>query len=203
MSRRASPPIPRWLPNAISAFRIVLVPIWLVVAGRIRDAALAGQPRPGVWLVVILVTLGFSDVLDGWLARRFGLTSRFGATLDAVADKLAQVAFVTYFAWRGTPAFVPVPVWFWSVILGRDVVLAVGYVVLRSRHGTVDTEHAVHGKIASVLLFFVVLGVSAGAPPPLLTITMWLTTAVVAFSTVGYVRAGFDALRMSRPDDDG
>lgn len=203
MSDRASPPIPRWLPNAISAFRIVLVPIWLVVAERMRDAALAGQPQAGTWLVVILVALGVSDVVDGWLARRFDLTSPFGATLDAVADKLAQVAFVTYFAWRGSPAFLPVPVWFWTVILGRDVALAIGYVVLRRRHGVVDTEHAVHGKIASVLLFLVVLGVSAGAPPLAVNVAMWLTTAVVVFSTVGYVRAGFEALGTPRRRDDG
>ena len=191
---RATAPIPRWLPNAISAFRVVLVPIWLAVAEQVRAASIAGSPRPGTWLVLILVVLGFSDVLDGWLARRYDLTSRFGATLDAAADKLAQVAFVTYFAWRGAPAFPPLPIWFWGLIIGRDVVLAIGYLVLRRRHGTVDTEHEVHGKVASVLLFLVVLGVSAGAPALAVTIAMGLTTLAVVLSTLGYVRAGFRAL---------
>jgi len=190
----ASPAIPRWLPNAISAFRVVLVPVWLLAAERARDTAVAGEEPPGHWLVIILVVLGLSDVLDGWLARRFELTSRFGATLDAVADKLAQIAFVTYFAWRGPPAFVTVPLWFWGLIIGRDVVMAIGYSVLRRRRGIVETEHAVHGKIASVLLFVVMLAVSAGAPPLAITVGIGLTTAVVVVSTLSYVRAGFRAL---------
>lgn len=171
------------------------------MAEQVRDAAVAGAPAPSAWLAVILVVLGLSDVLDGWLARRFRLTSRFGATLDAVADKLAQVAFVTYFAWRGAPAFQPLPLWFWGLIFGRDVVLAIGYLVLRRRHGTVDTEHEVHGKIASVLLFLVVLGVSAGAPAMAVNVAVWATTAVVVFSTLGYVRAGFAALRAGAPPE--
>ena len=201
MPEQTSPPIPRWLPNAISAFRIVLVPVWLTVAEQVRAAAIAGTPKPGPWLAIIVAVLGLSDVLDGWLARRFDLTSRFGATLDAVADKLAQVAFVTYFAWRGEPAFLPLPLWFWALIIGRDVVLSIGYLVLHRLHGTVDTEHEVHGKIASVLLFFVVLMVSAGAPALAVNVAMGLTTLVVVFSTVGYVRVGWSTLDGPPPDE--
>lgn len=194
VSREASPSIPPWLPNAISIFRVFLVPVWLATAEGSRQAALEDRPGAALWLVVILVVLGLSDVVDGWLARRFELTSRFGATLDAIADKLAQVAFVTYFAWRGEPAFTPLPLWFWGVIIGRDVVMAIGYFVLRRRQGSVETEHQSHGKAASVLLFLVVLGVCAGLPVTAIMAGVFVTTAIVVYSTVAYVSDGLRRL---------
>jgi phosphatidylglycerophosphate synthase len=176
---------------------VLLVPVWLATAEGIRTDVLEGRSHPTTWLVVIIIVLGLSDVVDGWLARRYALTSRLGATLDAVADKLAQVAFVTYFAWRAAPAFPALPLWFWCLILGRDIVLAIGYLVLRRRQGTVDTEHERHGKIASVLLFLVILGVCAHAPSEAITAGVILTAIVVAYSTLAYVRAGFRALDAS------
>jgi cardiolipin synthase (CMP-forming) len=195
MSGPTSSPVPRWLPNAISAFRVLLVPVWLVFAEQMRTAAIAGQPGSATPLLVILLVLGFSDMLDGWVARRFGLTSPLGATLDAVADKLAQVAFVTYLAWRAIPGLWPLPIWFWCVILGRDVVIALGFWVLKRRLGNVETEHEVHGKVASVLLFFVVLGVCGNAPHTLLFTTTVLTSIIVVISTIDYGRRGLAALR--------
>lgn len=181
--------VPRWLPNAISSLRVLLVPVWLVVAETmVHTPAVAGEAPARLTLVAILAGLGVSDVLDGFIARRFELTSRFGATLDAVADKLAQVAFVTYLVFRPSPAFEALPLWFWATLVLRDGILGLGYVAIRRRHGTVDTEHEVHGKVASVLLFFVVLAaVGWGQVPRMLLVA---TAAVVTLSTAHYIKLG-------------
>lgn len=169
--------------------RVLLVPVWLVVAEMaVHAPAAAGDAPARLALVGILVGLGASDVLDGFIARRFDLTSRFGATLDAVADKLAQVAFVTYLVFRPSPAFEALPLWFWGTLVLRDGILMLGYVVIRRRHGTVDTEHEIHGKVASVLLFLVVLAaVGRGEVPMALLIA---TAAVVTLSTAHYIQLG-------------
>lgn len=66
------------LPNALSAARLLLLlPLWLL--------ALRGEAQAVGWL---LVAAGATDVLDGWLARRLGATSAFGAQLDSLADNL-------------------------------------------------------------------------------------------------------------------
>lgn len=187
-------PIPAWLPNAISTLRVLLVPIWLVVAERGVSASADEGAASRHALLGILVLLGFSDVLDGWLARRYGLTSRFGATLDAVADKIAQVAFVTYLVWRPHPHLEPLSLVLWATLVARDGLLAAGYVVVRRARGTVDTEHAVHGKLASVLLFFVVLAAilqSRGGTAA----TTWLTVPVVIWSTAAHLRSGYAQLQ--------
>jgi phosphatidylglycerophosphate synthase len=80
----------RHLPNALSAARIGVTPV-------LGYLAATGAARPFTWLLVPAL---LSDVADGFLARRFGLTSRLGAQLDSIGDALlffAAVAGVVVF----------------------------------------------------------------------------------------------------------
>ncbi len=182
--------IPHWLPNAISALRIALVPVWVLAAEA------ANRDGGGHALTVaVLLTIGASDVIDGWLARRFGLQSRVGATLDAVADKLAQVVLVTWFALRPGPAFESLPLWFLGLLIARDVSLLTGVLVIRVRAGKVEVEHAAHGKASSVLLFVMLLAFSAGYGREVTLPLLLLIAGLVAWSTVRYVRVGLRQLR--------
>lgn len=100
-----------WLPNAISLARIALVApiLMLLVTGR-HDVAL-----------MLFVVAGFSDGLDGYLAKRFAWHSRAGALLDPVADKLLVAGtFVTLSA-TGY-----LPVWLAALVILRDVVIVGG-----------------------------------------------------------------------------
>ncbi|MBQ1729399.1 MAG: CDP-alcohol phosphatidyltransferase family protein, partial [Oscillospiraceae bacterium] len=65
------------IPNCMSYFRIVLIPVFVIlyVNGWYRSAA------------VVIVISWFSDVADGFVARRFNMTSELGKVLDPVADK--------------------------------------------------------------------------------------------------------------------
>ncbi len=189
--------VPWWVPNLVTGLRIALVPAWVMVAGACREAASADLPTADyrVWAVVVLCSIGVSDLLDGWLARRFKLASQMGATLDAFADKLFQVVLVTFFALRAEPAFVPIPIWFLVLLLGRDLLLGIGWLVLQGRIGEVAVIHRVHGKVASVLLFVLLLLITADVGTALMAPAIWLITAIVTLSTAAYVRAGFRQLR--------
>ena len=111
--------VPPWLPNLISGLRIFLVPVWVMVAESCREAAVAELPTATyrAWALIVLGTIGASDVVDGWLARRLNLQSRMGATLDAFADKLFQVVLVIFLAIRAEPAFAPIPFWFLVLLM--------------------------------------------------------------------------------------
>ena len=91
------------LPNALSAFRLVLVPVLLVLAWH---GALAA------FLIGFALGLA-SDVLDGWLARRLGQVTDFGARLDQWGD-FALWASLPLAAW-----------WLWPDILRREAVYVV------------------------------------------------------------------------------
>ncbi len=97
------------VPNAISVARLVLVPVfaWLIVQG--YDLAALG----------VLALAGFSDWLDGVIARRFDQGSRLGAMLDPAADRLYILVTLVLLAWRDV-----VPWWLVVVVVGRDVLLA-------------------------------------------------------------------------------
>lgn len=70
------------IPNLLSAFRIVLIPffVWQMLMEHTLNAG------------IILVISGITDLLDGYLARRFGWITSLGKVLDPIADKLTQAA---------------------------------------------------------------------------------------------------------------
>lgn len=189
-------PIPRWLPNAISYLRIALVPAWVAAAEAANGTAEAGGAA-APWRQVaaaILLAIGLSDLVDGYLARRFDLQSRLGAILDAVADKLAQVVLVTYLALRSGPAFAPLPTWFLGLLIARDLVLLVGYLTVRRRAGSVHVVHRAHGKLTSLFLFALLLAYSFGFAGGDLTWPLLALAAWVAASAGLYVCDGLRQL---------
>ncbi|MCL2827188.1 MAG: CDP-alcohol phosphatidyltransferase family protein [Oscillospiraceae bacterium] len=78
----------RHIPNILSSFRIVLIPFFVlkVIQGNMFAAAL------------LLILSALTDMLDGFLARRFGWVTNVGKVLDPVADKLTQISVCVLFA---------------------------------------------------------------------------------------------------------
>lgn len=188
--------IPRWLPNAITMFRVALIPAFLVLAAACQAAAREGGPE-GAYraaAVAVLCVIGASDLLDGYVARRHGLSSQLGAVLDAAADKLTQVSFLLFFAVVRGPAFPAVPLWFPFLVMGRDVILAAGALALRMR-GFVQVEHREHGKLATTLMFLLLVWITSGLPARGLSEALWLAAGVVIASTASYVWTGVARLR--------
>lgn len=82
---------------------------WLLLETRYVDA------------LVLMGIAGASDALDGWMARRFRWTSRFGAVMDPVADKLLVAAAFIIFTVQGH-----IPVWVAAIVIGRDAIIMSG-----------------------------------------------------------------------------
>ncbi len=185
-------PGPLW-PNLVTALRIALVPALLACAEAANRAAGGGADveRWRTLAAGAFVLIGLTDLLDGFLARRFGWTSELGALLDALADKLVQVAAVTYLALRAGAAFEPVPLWFLALLIGRDAVLATGWTLIRRRRGRVDVTHEPHGKWSSSLLFAALLWTLLGRGGPLALALFGASALLVTISTLAYVRHGF------------
>lgn len=186
---------------ALTALRILLIPLFLVLAARTGEAVVQGEDDTVLRVLALwtLLAMGLSDVLDGFLARRWGVETRAGAIADAVADKGTQVAVLGYFALAAAPGFWNVPLWFLGVLVGRDFLTLVGGAILRSvrGRGSMPVEHASHGRLASVLVFLLLVGVTAGVNPVWLHGLLWASATAVVVSTVMYGRR---ALRWT-PDD--
>lgn len=98
------------LPNALSLLRLLGVPLflWAILTG-----------RDGLALATLMAS-GITDYLDGKLARALGMTSRVGALLDPLADRLYIFTTVVALAWREV-----IPWWLVGLLVARDAVLAV------------------------------------------------------------------------------
>ena len=97
------------LPNAITLLRLLAAPVvvWLVIRTQWEAAC---------WLFLVAA---LSDSLDGYLARRLGQTTAFGAALDAVTDKALGLGTLVTLTLMGA-----IPLWVTIAILLRDTVLA-------------------------------------------------------------------------------
>jgi cardiolipin synthase len=127
------------VPNLLSVVRLAGVPLflWLLLG-----------PHADGWALAVLMVGGFTDWLDGKLARLLDQYSPLGALLDPAVDRLYILAALLALGVRGL-----VPWWAVAVLVGRDVLLAVCLVVLRAR-GYDPFRVTYLGKAATFLLLY-------------------------------------------------
>jgi CDP-diacylglycerol--glycerol-3-phosphate 3-phosphatidyltransferase/cardiolipin synthase len=105
------------LPIALTWLRIVLIPLFVGVY-YLPDSLLAMQNKN--WLAMgIFALAAFTDWADGYLARRWGQTSAFGAFLDPVADKLMIAAALIVLVWLDRA-----DMWLAIIIIGREIAIS-------------------------------------------------------------------------------
>ncbi len=139
------------LPNALSMLRLAGVPVflWLVL----------GPQRDGL-AVLVLAVAGFSDWLDGYLARKWSQRSRLGQMLDPIADRFYILATLFGLAIREI-----IPWWLVVILVARDVVISLLVPVLKTRGYSSLPVHFL-GKAATFSLLYafplVLLGAGDG-----------------------------------------
>ncbi|GAA4354439.1 CDP-alcohol phosphatidyltransferase family protein [Angustibacter luteus] len=126
------------VPNALSALRLVGVPVFLWLILSEQDG----------WALLVLMLSGVTDYLDGKIARRFGLVSKVGALLDPLADRLYILTTLLGLAWREI-----IPWWLVALLLGRELFMALVLLWSRSRgHATLPVHFV--GKAATFNLLY-------------------------------------------------
>ena len=144
-----------WLPNALTVARILAVPplVFLLLAEQYPLA------------LAVAVFAGLSDLIDGWLARRFGWQSRFGSLADPAADKLLMTASYVTLAWLSH-----LPWWLVALVIFRDLVIVIGgYIyhrVFERLAKAQPTQLSRFNTFAQVFLMWYVLVYLAGFPLP-------------------------------------
>jgi cardiolipin synthase (CMP-forming) len=164
------------VPNALSVLRLAGVPLflWLLLG-----------PRADGWAVVVLAVGGFTDWLDGKLARLLGQYSRLGALLDPAVDRLYILAALVALGIREV-----VPWWAVAVLVARDLVLGACVLVLRRRgYGPFVVTYL--GKAATFLLLYafplLLLGQADG---PVAAVALPFGIAFAVWGTALYLWSG-------------
>jgi len=178
----------RQLPNAITAARLLLIPlfVWRILGGAGGEAA------------ATLGVIAASDWLDGWLARRWRVESRFGAFLDPLADKLTQLVALSLLAFREIEGVTPVPVALLGLLLARELLLAYGALRIRLRHRRVAIRPRWEGKASTLLVFALAVVACTGAVPWLVAALSLAAAPLIVLSAVRYTLDGRRQLRPAR-----
>ena len=166
-----------WLPNAISLLRIALIaPILLLIL----DGSFG-------WALALFLLAGFSDGLDGYLAKRFDWHTRLGALLDPVADKLLVAGLFITLAYTQD-----IPVWLAAVVILRDVVIVAGATVynffVQPLQGEPTRVSKLNTSLQLLFLLFVISRAGFDWPDPItLTVLGASVLVTVVISGVDYV----------------
>src|SRR5436309_7230391 len=156
--------------NKITILRILLIPFFVVeVLYYVKD----GEELHRLLGILSFAVAALCDGVDGYIARRYNQRSGLGAILDPLADKLLLVSGVVLLSFEW-PYLDTIPLWLTGTIIGRDILVLVGLVVIQMTVGKVKVRPRVVGKIATVLQMAVVLWVL------LQWHTVWLTILTLA-----------------------
>ena len=163
------------IPNLISLFRILLIPliIWLYCGKKQYTATIA-----------VIAISGTSDIIDGKIARKFNMVSDVGKVLDPIADKLTQVTLVICLTARYP--------WMWALLalfaVKECLMLLWGYLTLK----ITDTINSAkwYGKLSTVVLYAVMMILIrfVNIPEAGATALMLLCGGVMLLSLVMYGR---------------
>jgi cardiolipin synthase len=165
-----------YIPNLITCARIVAVPffVWLLIDQQYERALL------------LLLLMGLSDALDGFLARCYGWKTTLGSYLDPIADKVMLLVVYVAFA-----LFEWVPWWLTAIVVARDCILMVGAVYYHYSTSQLKMEPSSISKINTfvqiILAITLVYHQIAHFHPFVLNVLMTLVVYTTILSGYKYV----------------
>ncbi|GAA2714459.1 CDP-diacylglycerol--glycerol-3-phosphate 3-phosphatidyltransferase [Micromonospora olivasterospora] len=164
--------------NALTLLRLVLVPVFAasVVVSEMTSAG---------WRIaacLIFAVASATDLVDGWIARRFGLVTSVGKVADPIADKALTGAALLLLSW-----YDGLPWWVTAVILVRELgITALRFWVIR--HGVIAASRG--GKAKTALQILAIAWYLWPMPASVAVVGPWIMAAAVAVTVV----TGFDYL---------
>ena len=130
----------KYVPNILTIIRFLLIPIILLFL-------FSGN----YLLAFIFFTIsGITDILDGYIARKFNLVSNFGKLMDPLADKLTQISMLAALFFLNI-----VPVWILIIVLLKEVIMVAGASFLYGKSVVVYSRW--YGKLATVLFYIAIV----------------------------------------------
>ena len=181
------------IPNAISALRLLLVPVFAYLVFNNHD----------VWALIVVFISSVSDWADGFIARKLNQVSKLGQSLDPIADRCFILVTILALTVRGV-----LPLWVLILVVARDLVMLV-LVSTIAKRGHEPMAVTLVGKAATLCLLvafplFILAGITevTGALETVSRNTAWvfalLGVALYWGSAGQYLARGMKLLRSSR-----
>lgn len=128
------------VPNILTAIRMLLIPVIFFFA----------LQENYILAVVFLTLSGLTDVLDGYIARKYNFITDFGTLFDPLADKLTQVSTLIVLVIQGI-----IPIWILIIVIIKELLMIAGAAFLYDKNTVVGSRW--YGKAATVLFYIAIL----------------------------------------------
>ena len=126
------------VPNILTSLRILMIPLFIFCYPVNRVAA-----------AIVFAVACITDMIDGYLARKYNAISKFGTLFDPLADKLLQIAAVVCLWWSDI-----LPPWVLIVVATKEIVMSIGAMYLLTKDVVVPANKV--GKLGSFIIFITV-----------------------------------------------
>ncbi len=129
--------------NKLTVFRIILIPIFVFVF-------LSPFSYHNVIALFVFVLAGFTDFLDGFIARKYNMKTKVGTVLDPLADKLMLMALIVSLRIKDL-----IPIWVLVVIVSKEILMILFGLLLYKKDFIIPSN--IIGKL-STTLFYIAIG---------------------------------------------
>ena len=127
------------VPNILTITRFLLIPFIVIFA--LQDNYIAAA--------VFLILSGFTDVADGYIARKFNFITDFGKLMDPLADKCTQIATLVVLVVQGI-----IPMWMLMIVIIKEALLVAGASFLYGKNLVVSSKW--YGKVSTVFFYIAI-----------------------------------------------
>ncbi len=167
------------IPNILTYIRILLVPVFVLVY--VNSRSLTGH----IWSIVIVVISALTDVVDGFIARKYNMITDLGKIIDPIADKAMQFALIFCVVSR-----YPL-VWILFAIYAVKELVSLGFSGYLFKHGKHIEGANWAGKLCTVVLFlvmFALIGIP-NVPAKVVKILVAVSSAFMILAFIVYMSA--------------
>ncbi|MCF0126745.1 MAG: CDP-diacylglycerol--glycerol-3-phosphate 3-phosphatidyltransferase [Clostridia bacterium] len=194
------------LPNKLTIFRIILVPIMVIIPFLGIGGSVLRIPLEWIIIDLIFIIASITDKLDGFLARKNNQVTTFGKFLDPLADKILVLAAMLMLV-----EMAKLPAWIPTIVLAREFIVS-GYRLIAVEKGGKVIAASIWGKLKTVtqmiaiILAFIDLNAFGKCLSGtlhgwdlilnvLVTIMMIVQTIATIFSGVDYLKGAKDLIK--------
>ena len=162
-------------PNLLSIFRIILIPVFVIFF-------FSGIMYADIYAAAVLAISGITDILDGFVARRFQLVSELGHILDPLADKMTQMIVCICLVIRHTALL-----WVLCLLILKEMIMIAASVYI-VKTGKKMFPSKWYGKLGTATFYFVIIAIIVfELPDRTANILLGSVLGYMLFSLVMYI----------------
>lgn len=172
------------IPNALTLIRFLLIGLFVYLF--FNDSLEYNT----LWSFLVFIIAGATDILDGFIARRYNLITKWGKLMDPLADKSMLLTVLICLYIEGT-----VPLWI-ILIIGLKELLMIGGAAFLYRNRNVVVQANFYGKLATVLFYFAITALTFDIPYAGFVLFIAVLSTILAF--LQYARINFKRKRIDK-----